>query len=292
MSAPGGPQRRGVARCRLALLALGGVTVGVLIGASWARAGVLTPESGGSSNANEIHSLYVVVLVIGAVIFFGVVGTLVVFLVRYRGRRGRVAEQIHGNTRLEIGWTAAAALIVVVLAALTFSKLHGIVTPPASGPAGRAAQDGALYATVDQSAPPGGGALHITVTGRQFIWRFDYPNGAYSYEQMVVPVNTTVVLDIRSADVDHSWWMPKLGGKVDAIPGYSNHTWFKITRPGVFTGQCAELCGIQHAAMIAEVDAVSPGAYQAWIARQKQLLDQAPAQRRALERQLIKEGDL
>jgi cytochrome c oxidase subunit II len=250
-------------------LAILGVGEGVL-GARAARAGLITPESGGSSNADSIAGLYVIVLIIATVIFCAVAGALVYFLARYRARRAPVASQIRGNTRLEIAWTAGAALILVILAALTFSRLHGIVTPSASGDV-----SGAIFATVDQPPAPGGHALRIKVTGRQFVWRFDYPNGAYSYGELRVPINATVVVDIYSADVNHSWWVPKLGGKFDAIPGYANHTWFKITKPGVFTGQCAELCGQHHAEMIATVRAVPVVAWEAWVIRQKQLITEA-----------------
>jgi len=263
-----------------------------MVAAPRARAGVLTPESGGTPNADRIHSLYTVVLAIGLVIFFGVAGTLVVFLWRYRGRRGREGAQIRGNTRLEIGWTVAAALILVVLAGLTFAQLHGIVTPAASAEDIAAEQSGALYATVDQPAPPGGKALRVTVTGRQYVWRFDYPNGAYSYEELVVPVGATVVLRLRSADVAHSWWIPKLGGKADAIPGYTNRTWFKVSRAGVFTGQCAELCGRNHADMIATVRAVAPFEYEAWVARQKREIQQAERSVPALRERLKRDGEL
>ena len=234
-------------------------------------AGWLLPESGGSANADSISELYLVVLVIAGVIFFAVTGTLVYFLVRYRKRRGAVAAQVHGNTQLEIAWTAGAALILVALAVLTFTKLDGIVTPARSGPA----TAGALYASVDQPPAPGGNALHIKVTGRQFIWKYEYPNGAYSYEELRVPVDTTVILDLFSIDVNHSWWIPKLGGKSDAIPGYANHTWFKATREGVFRGQCAELCGVHHAEMTATVRVVSAPAYESWVERQKRLIAEA-----------------
>jgi cytochrome c oxidase subunit II len=101
---------------------------------------------------------------------------------------------------------------------------------------------------------------------------------------MVVPVDTTVTLDIESQDVAHSWWIPKLGGKADAIPGYTNHTWFKISKPGLYRGQCAELCGANHANMIAHVRALPVDQYEAWIVRQKRLIDQAN-QAAAQERQ-------
>ena len=96
--------------------------------------------------------------------------------------------------------------------------------------------------------------------GRQYLWQYVYPGASepdglgapYSYEEMVVPTNTTVSLDIVSADVVHSWWIPELGGKFQAVPGYHNYTWFKISKPGVYRGQCAFLCGRGHARMIAD----------------------------------------
>ena len=154
-----------------------------------------------------------------------------------------MAAQIHGNTRLEIGWTVGAAVILVVLTVFTFVKLNAIKNPPASDPGGLNTANGAQFASVDQPKPPGGKFLEIAVNGQQFVWRYTYPdkdsnplNNVYSYELMVVPVDTTVVLDIESQDVAHSWWIPKLGGKFDAIPGYVNHTWFKISKPGVYYG--------------------------------------------------------
>ena len=85
---------------------------------------------------------------------------------------------------------------------------------------------------------------------------------------MVVPTDTTVVLSITSQDVAHSWWIPQLGGKMDALPGHENQTWFKATEPGVFRGQCAELCGENHAAMTASVRAVPPEEFRRWVAQQ------------------------
>jgi cytochrome c oxidase subunit 2 len=276
----------GRAGTRAAVLAI--ASLGLLAAAPVASAGWLLPESGGSANADSIAELYLVVLVIAGVIFFAVTGTLVYFLVRYRKRRSAVAAQIHGNTQLEIAWTGGAALILVALAVLTFTKLDGIVTPARSGPA----TAGALYASVDQPRAPGGKELHIKVTGRQFIWKYEYPNGAYSYEELRVPVDTTVILDLFSIDVNHSWWIPKLGGKSDAIPGYANHTWFKATREGVFRGQCAELCGVHHAEMTATVRVVSAPAYESWVARQKKLIAEAERLRAEQRQQLLKDGRL
>jgi cytochrome c oxidase subunit 2 len=244
-----------------------------------------TPESGGSPNANEIDSLYKITLVIALIIFFAVEGALVYALVKYRKRKGAVAEQTHGNTRLEVSWTAAAAVILIALAGLTFAKLSSIENPPNSGPGGAqlGEQNNLLFASAQRKLPPNGKALNITVIGRQYIWQYVYPGanepdglGApYSYEEMVVPTNTTISLNLVSVDVVHSWWIPELGGKAQVVPGYHNYTWFKISKPGIYRGQCAFLCGRGHARMIATVKAVPPAQFEAWLANQKQLISQA-----------------
>ncbi len=245
-----------------------------------------TPQSGGSSNANQIDSLYKIELVIALVIFIAVVGAMLYALVKFRARKGAVAAQIRGNTRLEVGWTVAAAVILLALAIVTFAKLSSIQNPPNSSAEGdRLASDdvGTLYASSERKLPPNGKALNIKVIGRQYIWQFVYPGanepdglGApYSYEELVVPTKTTITLDIVSADVVHSWWVPQLGGKFQAVPGYHNYTWFKVERPGVFRGQCAILCGRGHARMIATVKAVPPAQFDQWLAYQKKELQEA-----------------
>jgi cytochrome c oxidase subunit II len=246
-----------------------------------------TPQSGASPNANHIHTLYTITLYIALVIFVAVEGGLAYTLIRFRARKHAAAAQIRGNTRLELGWTVAAAVILIGLAVLTFAKLASIQDPPNSSANGEqlAGENGLLYASATRKLPPNGKALNITIIGRQYIWQFVYPGanepdglGApYSYEEMVVPTNTTISLDVVSADVVHSWWVPALGGKVQAVPGYHNYTWFKVDKPGVFRGQCAFLCGRGHARMIATVKAVPPAQFEAWLAYQKQLIAQANA---------------
>jgi cytochrome c oxidase subunit 2 len=245
-----------------------------------------TPQSGGSPNANQIDTLYKITLYIALVIFIAVEGGLAYALLKFRARRGAVAAQIRGNTRLEVGWTVAAAVILLVLAVITFAKLSSIQDPPNSGPGGaQLASGGPLYASAERKLPPNGKSLNITVIGRQYLWQYVYPGASepdglgapYSYEQMVVPTNTTVTLDIVSEDVVHSWWIPELGGKFQAVPGYHNYTWFKIGKPGVYRGQCALLCGRGHARMIASVKAVPPAQFEAWLAYQKQLIAEANA---------------
>ncbi|MDO8209131.1 cytochrome c oxidase subunit II [Conexibacter sp. CPCC 206217] len=293
------PETASIRRRAVAALLL--ATIGSLVFASGAFADFLTPESGGSPNADQIDSLYKIVLYIAIVVFIVVEGALFYSIWRFRAKKGAVAAQIHGNTRLEISWTVGAALILVALAAVTFSKLSSIQDPPNSSADGLQLADGVLTASVDVPSPPNGKKLTICVTGRQYIWRYTYgeecqrnPFGvAYSYEEMVVPANTTVVLDIQATDVIHSWWIPKLGGKFDAVPGYRNFTWFKAPRAGeTYRGQCAELCGRNHADMTARVRVVTPQEYTAWLQQQRRDIAAADREVLQLREQLTRDGDL
>jgi cytochrome c oxidase subunit 2 len=244
---------------------------GSLLSAPVASAGLFFPESGGSPNADDIKTLYILVFCIALVVWIGVEGVIIWSLIKYRARRGRVAAQIHGNTRLEIGWTVGAALILVLITAVTFVKLPSITNPPASSNDLQGNAVNAYFASTDQPQPPAGSpTLRITVDGQQYVWRYQYPGkeNVFAYTDMYVPTGVTVILSIKSDDVAHSWWIPKLGGKMDAIPGYTNYTWFKITKPGVYKGQCAELCGRNHANMLGAVHAVPPAQYQEWYRRQ------------------------
>jgi cytochrome c oxidase subunit 2 len=284
-------------RARGQVSLVGAVLLAGLIFAPQALANFITPKAGGSPNANQIHSLYMIVLYIAAVVFVLVEGALVYTLYRFRAKKNPVAAQIHGNTRLEIGWTVAAALILLVLTVVTFAKLPSIVDPPNSDSNGLV-----LSASVTEPTPPNGKKLTVCVQGRQYIWRYTYGNAClnnsfneklpYSFTTMVVPEHTTVILDIQSNDVIHSWWVPSLGGKVDAVPGYTTYTWFKALHTGKFRGQCAELCGTNHAAMIAFVKVVTPAQYQAWATKQEQLITSANAQVQQLRQILTSDGDL
>ncbi|HLH67158.1 MAG TPA: cytochrome c oxidase subunit II [Solirubrobacteraceae bacterium] len=268
-----------------------------LVFAQPAMADFFTPKSGGSPNANEIDSLYKIILYIAAIVFVIVEGAIVYTVWRFRAKRNPVAAQIHGNTKLEISWTVAAALILVVLTVVTFVKLPSIVNPPNSGPGGAV-----LVASLNEPSPPNGRKLMICIQGRQFIWRYVYGNGCldnyfqeklpYSYTTMVVPVHTTVVLAIQSTDVIHSWWVPALGGKVDAVPGYTTYAWFKALHTGTYRGQCAQLCGTGHDAMVAFVHVVTPSQYSAWVTQQGRLIQAQNDQVAQLRQILTSDGQL
>ena len=146
---------------------------------------------------------------------------------------------------------------------------------------------GILYAGGPvERLPPNGRSLNVCVNGQQYVWRYTYGsdckraplNAAFSYETMVVPTGTTVTLSIQAQDVVHSWWIPQLGGKMDAVPGYTNYTWFKVPtgmEGKTFRGQCAELCGRNHANMVAHVLAVSPSRFEAYLRSKRREVEQA-----------------
>jgi len=297
---PAKPNRRRAAR----VLAPASLVALLLLGvfAAGAFADAITPESGGSPNADQIDTLYKFVLAIAVVIFVGVEAALLYSVFKFKARKGAVAAQIRGNTRLEIGWTVGAALILVVLSIVTFAKLASIRNPPNSGPGGfQQVASGILTAAgPSKRLPPNGKSLNICVNGQQYIWRYTYAqdcsnaplDAVFSYTELVVPVDTTVTLDIRSQDVAHSWWIPKLGGKFDAVPGYTNYTWFKI--PGnlagtQFRGNCAELCGRNHANMIAYVRAVTPTQFEQYLASRKAEI-KAANQAAGRQRQAVNAG--
>jgi cytochrome c oxidase subunit II len=272
-----GPRRHTLLRRALAPAVLA-----LLVTAFPAAAGVILPEAdGGSKQAEDTQTLYLIVLIIAIVVFAGVEGVLIYCLVRYRARRGRVAAQIHGNTRLEIGWTVGAAVILVFLTVATFVMLPGIKDPAPSDIDinGNPVAQNAAFASRDQKTPPRGQAMNIAVDGMQYVWRYSYPSlddkKVYAFTDMYVPVGMTVTLDIRSNDVQHSWWIPALGGKMDALPGYTNKTWFKVTEQGTWEGQCAELCGRNHANMYARVIALPYEEWRAWYDRQAEDIEAA-----------------
>ena len=154
--------------------------------------------------------------------------------------------QVHGNTNLELAWTVAPVLILVAIGSFIFYKLPGIEDVPAAD------------------------RVEVTVEGHQYYWNFIYPNGVIAVDRLRAPVGQTTRLEVTAPDygVIHSWWIPALGGKFDAIPGRVNETWFSAEAPGIYRGQCAELCGGLHALMTAEVEAMPPRQFNAWLARE------------------------
>jgi cytochrome c oxidase subunit 2 len=224
----------------------------VLTGSAVAGNGGIAPPAR-SPNAEGIRDLHWLLLAITGVIFVAVEGALLLFVIRFRsGGRTREVEgpQIRGHQRLELIWTAIPVLILAGIISVVFYKLGGIKDVPAAGAAGP--------------------KMTVKVEGRQFYWRYTYPNGAVSVNELRVPVGRPIELEITAPayDVAHSWWVPALAGKTDAIPGKTNRTWFEAKQPGTYKGQCAEFCGVQHALMVASVRAVTNAEYETWVAGQ------------------------
>jgi cytochrome c oxidase subunit 2 len=230
----------------------------VLAAAAYAGNGGFGPPPPHSPNAQRIDDAYLWISIFAAAILVLVEGTLVWFVFRYRRRgRPRTAEgpQMHGATRLELIWTLVPVLILAAIASFVLYKLPGIKDVP--------------------KASAEGGPLLIKVDAHQFYWQFTYPDGTVSIDELHAPVNRTVHVEINSHDVDHSWWVPELGGKFDAIPGHPTHTWFKADRIGTYRGRCGEFCGVFHAEMHAVVDIQAPGEYATWLSSAKSSLGAA-----------------
>jgi cytochrome c oxidase subunit II len=235
-------------RRKLPSLVLAVLVVLATAGVATAANGGFTPVTPASPNAVHIQRAYYLILGFTAAIFVLVESLLVIFIWKYRSRgRPRTVEgaQVHGHTRLELIWTAFPVAILAIIAGFVFYELPSIT-----------------------SAPAAANPIHITVEGHQYYWQFDYTdskNRARSIGTLNVPAGAVVDLKVVSPDVIHSWWIPALGGKIQAIPGRINHTWFQA-QPGVYNGQCAELCGVFHASMLATVRAGSQRSYRHYLA--------------------------
>jgi cytochrome c oxidase subunit II len=230
--------------CRVFLALPAALSLALIAAATASADAGLAPVQPESPNANAIRQTYWLILIVTGVIFVMVEGALILFVVRFRrGRRSKAQEgpQLHGATKLETASTIVPVLILAGIAAFVFVKLPTIKNVP--------------------PATAASGSLKITVEGRQYYWMFRYPAGQVAFTRMVVPVDRVVELTVVSPDVIHSWWVPALGGKIDAIPGRVNHTWFKAERAGRYEVRCAELCGLEHAHMTGSVDVVAPAAY-------------------------------
>ena len=215
---------------------------------AYAGNGGFLPADPHSPNAHRITNDFIFVSIFTGLIFLLVEGVLIAFIIKYRrGKRAATAEgpQIHGSTKLEILWTVLPVVILAAIGVFVFWNLPGIADAPKA-------------AAADETT--------VQVQGRQFYWLFRYPNGAVSINQMVAPADEVVHEEVMGVDWDviHSWWVPDLGGKYDAIPGRINKTWFKAPT-GDYIARCAELCGIQHAHMQGNVHVVPRDQYDSFI---------------------------
>ena len=251
---------------RKVLLVLGLVALAVLLAACAPHATQDSLKPAGPF-AREVKTLFERVFWFGAVpVFVLVEGGIVLILIKYRHRKGRdrMPPQIHGNTRLEIGWTILPAVILAVVMVPTIATIWDLARQPPDD------------------------ALHVTVIGQQWWWKFEYTDDDMqtaaetsgpitTANELVIPTDRVVYLTVLSgvggindAAVIHSFWVPELAGAQDAIPNHENHILLQADEPGTYEGQCKEFCGLSHALMKFHVRAVSPADFDAWSAGQKE----------------------
>ena len=220
---------------------------------------IFAPES---TPASAIVDLSMLVLSIAAVIFLVVASLLVYAIVKFRAtpaNADREPAQVYGSTQIELAWTIVPILIVVVLFTATARVIHAI-----------------------QDAPKPSTALEVTDIGHQFWWEYRYPElGIVTANELHVPVSDLsrprpTFLTLTSADTDHSFWIPQLAGKTDLIPNRINRMWFDPQRTGLFLGQCAQYCGVQHGKMLQRVFVDSPEDFDAWVKAQQESAVQDP----------------
>jgi cytochrome c oxidase subunit II len=209
-----------------------------------------------STPAHEINYLALFALTITGAIFVVVESLLIYAVVKYRSRKNDPQyepAQVYGSTQIELAWTVIPILIVIVLFLTTARIIFAI-----------------------QDAPEPRSGLNVTVVGHQFWWEFRYPKlGIVTANELHIPVSdnqhpTPTYLKLLSADVDHSFWVPQLGGKTDLIPNHPNEMWMDPETPGLYYGQCAQFCGVEHAEMLLRVYVDTPDQFAAWVRNQEQ----------------------
>jgi cytochrome c oxidase subunit II len=230
----------------------------------------LTPHSPGT---DQIDTLLWIGFAAATILVVAIVGGLLYTLRRYRAERGAEPRQVTGGRAIQVRVGGALAVFAVAIFVVSILYTDRARDTPATGEAGL---------QVSHTEP-----LKITTTGQQWLWRYDYPNEAFSYYKLVVPVDTAVELDLVSTDVVHTWDVPDLAGKHDAVPGKTNRVVFRADEEGTYRGQAATMSGQAYAAMRTEVEVVSPEQYQAFIAGAKR--DIQAAQDRVVS--LIESGE-
>jgi cytochrome c oxidase subunit 2 len=230
----------------------------------------LAPHSPGTE---QIETLLWIGFVAATILAVAIIAALLYALRRYRAERGAEPRQVSGGRgiQLRVGGALGLFAVAVLVAGIVFTEKAR--EAPATTPDGlRSAADG---------------PLRITATGQQWLWRYDYPNEAFSYYKLVVPIGTEVQLDLVSTDVVHTWDVPELAGKRDAVPGKTNQVVFRADEEGTYRGQSATLSGQGYAAMRTEVEVVAPAEYEAFLEETKRGIQEA--QDRVVE--LVESGE-
>lgn len=222
-----------------------------------------------------MNALYWVLLALAGLLFLLINGALVALALRFRARRGADPRRIHTRPRamFQLGGLLSTLAAVVFVAGVVVtegtSDVEGSGSEGLQASSNRTAQRGLTLPSGDVEP------LQINATGQQWLWRYEYPDGTFSYYELVVPVDTAVVVNLGSTDVVHRWWVPGLGGKFDAVPEQSNRTWFKADETGEYDGATYQFAGASGAAMRTKVVVLSVEDYEAWLAEQADGIQEA-----------------
>jgi cytochrome c oxidase subunit II len=242
-------------------LILAAAVAAALVAVSLVLGGCSTAQNNGQNSleakghdAHLINNLFWPVLLIASVIGIAVIGAVVFFAVKFRYREGKNdnPKQIHGNTRLEIGWTIVPALLLAVVAVPTISTIFNLA---------------------DQSDA---NALEVTVVAKQWWWQFEYTDAkVVTADELIIPAGRNVHLKLKACEenvcnVIHSFWVPELSGTRDVVPGHTNELTLSADKPGTYLGQCKEYCGLSHANMRFRVIAKTPKDFEQWVSEQQQ----------------------
>ncbi len=233
---PGGGLR---ARLRYVIALSLALAATLAFGTSTAAVNV-SPFDPAGPHAARINDLYTFIFWIAVGVSVVVGGLILYAAFRFRRRDDQEPAQFHSHTALEITWSVVPLVILAVIFVLTAREMNFIKNGPQTG-------------------------MTIKVIGQRYAWQYDYGSGVKVGTTMVVPAGENIRLEIVSVDVNHSFWVPRLAGKTDAIPGQTNYSWFRADAPGIYDGQCTEFCGLNHAAMLARVDARPRAEFDRWL---------------------------
>ena len=270
--------RRTILRRVAPTLVVAGLALAAL--AAPAQATVFGPRAGHSPNADNIRTAYWVAIAIAALLVIVVHAFLIAAVIRFRARRGRAPRRFGAGPGAFLRPAAPLAAVAVgtfVFGIVMAGKARDVKS---TGSEGFGASTSLVAQVGGLSVPPDAKPLTINAFGQQFVWRFEYPGGrpgdrVFSYGELVVPVDTAIVLHFTATDVMHRWFIPALGGQVDAVPGDTADTWFRADREGVYQGQSTFFSGSSYSAMRTWVRVVSPDAYQQFVRQKRSDLDAA-----------------
>lgn len=235
---------QGAMRQKIFPFLLLGLTAALAAGCSAQSPSTLSTAS---TNTTTISGLFYFIFWVAVVVFI-IVETLLLYSVLrfHRKSDSEMPKQIHGDTRLEIAWTLAPAIVLAVVFVLTYQTLMAMASVPRD-------------------------SMQVKVTGHQWWWEVEYPDlGIVTANEIHIPVAQSAQFNLESKDVIHSFWIPELNGKTDLVPGKKNVNWIQPTKVGIYRAQCAEFCGAEHADMRFVVVVESKAEFDTWVTAQKQ----------------------